>query len=229
MLKRAGHTTGHAAVMPLAPRTPLLLMTLLTLAATSGCDFAVDTPLGVEEVPIAVAPGEEVTGRVVYPDGDITVTIGPAQRGLPQDERVEDTTPCEYDDELLACPTSELTEGVHAVQVTDAAQPGELVKTAYVAVSSRPGYDPAVTSAPEYPTDGEMFDARLTGWGADQQLRVRVLRRGKVLQRVRVTTDATGTAAVEIGRAGPAAYEVTVRDGLWGEGEAPAFSVWLPS
>ena len=61
MLKRAGHTTGHAAVMPLAPRTPLLLMTLLTLAATSGCDFAVDTPLGVEEVPIAVAPGEEVS------------------------------------------------------------------------------------------------------------------------------------------------------------------------
>ena len=113
--------------------------------------------------------------------------------------------------------------------VSDAAQPGELVQTAYVAVSARPGYDPAVTSAPEYPSDGEMFDARLTGWGADQQLRVRVLRRGKVLQRVRVTTDASGTAAVEIGKAGPAAYEVRVRDGLWGEGEAPAFSVWLPS
>lgn len=229
MLKRAGHTTGHAAVMPLAPRTPLLLMTLLTLAATSGCGFAVDTPLGVEDVPPAVAPGEDVTGRVVHPDGDITVTIGPAEKGLRQDERVEGAVPCEYHDERLTCLTTGLTEGVHAVQVSDAAQPGELVQTAYVAVSARPGYDPAVTSAPEYPTDGEMFDARLTGWGPDQELRVRVLRRGKVLQRVRVTTDAAGTAAIEIGRAGPAAYEVRVRDGLWGEGEAPAFSVWLPS
>lgn len=219
--------------MPLHLRAPLPALALplalgLPLLAT-GCGFAVDTPLGVEDVSSAVAPGEEVTGRVVYPDGDITVTIGPAQRGLAQDERVEDTTPCEYDDERLSCPTSGLAEGVHAVQVSDAAQPGEQVKTAFVAVSSRPGYDPAITSTPEYPTDGEMFDARLTGWGADQQLRVRVLRRGKVLQRVRVTTDASGTAAVEIGKAGPAAYEVRVRDGLWGEGEAPAFSAWLPS
>ncbi len=229
MLRRPRRATGHAAVMPLAPRTPLLLTTLLALAPATGCGFAVDTPLGVEDVPAAVAPGEPVTGRVIYPDGDITVTIGPAQRGLAQDARVEGAVPCEYADERLSCPTDGLTEGVHAVQVTDAAQPGELVQTAYVAVSSRPGYDPEVTSAPVHPAAREVFDARLTGWGAGQELRLRVLHRGRVVQRLRVTTDGSGTAAVEVGRAGPAAYEVRGRDGIWGEGEAPAYSVWLPS
>lgn len=211
------------------PRTRLLLPSVPLLLLVTGCGFAVDTPLGTADLPVAVAPGEEVTGRVVHPDGDITVTIGPAQRGLRQDERVEAALPCAYDDEQLTCTTDTLAEGVHAVQVSDAAQPGELVQTAYVAVSSRPDYEPAVDSTPANPADGEMFDARLTGWGAEQELRVRVLLRGEVVQRRRLTTDAAGTAAVEVGRAGREAYEVRVRDGLWGAGGAPAFSVWLPA
>ena len=186
------------------PRTRLLLPSVPLLLLVTGCGFAVDTPLGTADLPVAVAPGEEVTGRVVHPDGDITVTIGPAQRGLRQDERVEAALPCAYDDEQLTCTTDTLAEGVHAVQVSDAAQPGELVQTAYVVVGD-------------------------AGWGAEQELRVRVLLRGEVVQRRRLTTDAAGTAAVEVGRAGREAYEVRVRDGLWGAGGAPAFSVWLPA
>ena len=195
------------------PRTRLLLPSVPLLLLVTGCGFAVDTPLGTADLPVAVAP----------------VTIGPAQRGLRQDERVEAALPCAYDDEQLTCTTDTLAEGVHAVQVSDAAQPGELVQTAYVVVSSRPDYEPAVDSTPANPADGEMFDARLTGWGAEQELRVRVLLRGEVVQRRRLTTDAAGTAAVEVGRAGREAYEVRVRDGLWGAGGAPAFSVWLPA
>src|SRR4051812_15736811 len=43
----------------------------------SGCNVATDTPLGVTSTTRAVAPGDPVTGKVIYPDGKITVTIAP--------------------------------------------------------------------------------------------------------------------------------------------------------
>jgi hypothetical protein len=48
----------------------------------SGCDFAIDTPLSVTSTTRAVAPGDPIAGKVIYPDGKITVTIAPfASRG----------------------------------------------------------------------------------------------------------------------------------------------------
>ncbi|MGB0189353.1 MAG: hypothetical protein ACPF9W_00085 [Nocardioides sp.] len=39
----------------------------------------------------------------------------------------------------------------------------------------------------------------------------------------------TGRVGGRDRQAGQAAYEVRVRDGLWGEGEVPTFSAWLPA
>jgi hypothetical protein len=59
---------------------------------------------------------------------------------------------------------------------------------------------------------------------------IAIIRKGVIKTKmIRPTTDAAGTAAIEVGRAGREAYEVRVRDGLWGAGGAPAFSVWLPA
>src|SRR4051794_38298959 len=43
----------------------------------SGCDLATDTPLGVTSTTRAVAPGDPITGKVIYPDGKITVSVAP--------------------------------------------------------------------------------------------------------------------------------------------------------
>ena len=65
------------------PRTArTAAVTLLGVAGAlslSGCaGLATDTPLGVTSAHRAVLPGDTVTGVVIYPDGTITVTLGPA-------------------------------------------------------------------------------------------------------------------------------------------------------
>lgn len=212
------HAGGMRPLLPLV--APLLLLV--------GCGLAVDTPLGIAETPASVTPGEPVTGRVVNPDGDITVTIAAAGDVVDRYERPGSASACAYDDEQLACPTLGVPEGVHAIQVSDAAVPSELVRTAYVAVTDRPDYDPAVTTEPEAPPAGLPFLVVLTGWGPEQDLVVRVTQAGRPVERARLTTDGRGRAELEVPPADDAVHVVLVRDGLWGADGSPPFRAVAP-
>ena len=126
--------------------------------AVSGCDFATDTPLSVTSTTRAVAPGDPITGKVIYPDGKITVTIAPfASARNAKLHRTAGEKSCEYHrfSKKYSCPTTDLEQGLYIVQVTDAAQPGEGTAEAQVAVTDAVteagGYDPHIVISNHYP------------------------------------------------------------------------------
>jgi hypothetical protein len=138
----------------------------------SGCDFATDTPLSVTSTTRAVVLGDPITGKVIYPDGKITVTIAPfASPRNAERHRTAGEKACDYhrSSTTYSCRTTGLEQGLYIVQVTDAAQPGEGTAEAQVAVTD------AVTEAGSYDPHIVIGDAdgraragratlKLTGW-----------------------------------------------------------------
>ncbi len=149
----------------------------------SGCDFATDTPLSVTSTTRAVAPGDPITGKVIYPDGKITVTIAPF--ASPRNTKLHRTAgekACEYHrfSKKYSCPTTDLEQGLYLVQVTDAAQPGEGTAEAQVAVTDAVteagGYDPHIVISN---ADGEAkagpATLKLTGWRPGVAVQMRMI------------------------------------------------------
>lgn len=80
----------------------------------SGCSgFATDTPLGVTSRHRAYSPGTPVTGKVIYPDGAITVTVAPASSVPVDGHRTQGERSCRYrPGAAFSCETSGLPEGL---------------------------------------------------------------------------------------------------------------------
>lgn len=194
--------------------------------ALSACDFAVDTPLGVRAAQRAVAPGQPITGTVIYPDGKMTVTLAPAplaagsasEQVAPTDEhRTEGEQPCSYRSRkhTFRCSTTGLAEGRYVVQVTDSAQPGEGTAKDFVAVTSIADYDARVRLRDRDYTPDEDVSIPLTGWGAGRRIEVEVrTEEGRTITAERLTADASGRASIRLGRLPEGSYDLAVSDGL---------------
>ena len=190
----------------------------------SGCDVATDTPLGVTSATRAVVPGHPITGKVVYPDGRITVTIAPftspvdATRHRTAGERA-----CSYhrSSATYACPTTGLSQGLYIVQVTDAAQPGEGTAEAQVAVTDAVtgpgGYDPRIVIGN---ADGRVkagpATLSLTGWRPGVAVRMRMVdENGTTVFTGAAVPDVHGAATVRTPSLEVGHYDLSATDGLW--------------
>ena len=190
----------------------------------SGCDLATDTPLGVTSATRAVAPGDPITGKVIYPDGRITVTIAPF--ASPRNAKLHRTAgeqACEYHrfSTKYSCPTTDLDEGLYLVQVTDAAQPGEGTAEAQVAVTG------AVTEASGYSPDVVITNAdgeaeagpatlKLTGWRPGVAVRMTMIdENNQTVFTGTAVPDAHGAATVRTPTLGVGHYNLSATDGLW--------------
>lgn len=188
--------------------------------AVSGCDFATDTPLSVTSATRAVAPGDPITGKVIYPDGRITVTIAPfASPRNAQLHRTAGERACEYHrfSKTYSCPTTDLAEGLYLVQVTDAGQPGEGTAEAQVAVTEAGGYDPHVVISN---VDGEAevgpATLELTGWRPGVVVRMRMVdENDEVVFAGTAVPDEDGAASVRTPSLGVGHYNLSATDGLW--------------
>jgi hypothetical protein len=218
--------TGTVDVMTAyLPRT--VILTGAVAAATialAGCDFATDTPLSVTSTTRAVAPGDPITGKVVYPDGKITVTVAPFSS--PRNSklhRTADEKACTYhrSAKSYSCPTTDLAQGLYIVQVTDAAQPGEGTAEAQVAVtdavSQAGGYDPHIVLSN---ADGEAkagpATLKLTGWRPGVAVRMRMVdENDKTVFTGTAVPDEHGAATVRTRFLDVGHYDLSATDGLW--------------
>jgi len=190
----------------------------------SGCDFAIDTPLSVTSATRAVAPGEPIVGKVIYPDGKITVTIAPF--ASPRNAKLHRTAgekACEYHrfSKKYSCPTTDLEQGLYIVQVTDAGQPGEGTAEAQVAVTD------AVTEAGGYNPDIVLSNAdgeakagpatlKLTGWRPGVTVRMRMIdENNKTVFTGAAVPDEHGAASVRTPFLEVGHYNLSATDGLW--------------
>lgn len=196
----------------------LVLLAAVTVAMT-GCEFATDTPLGVTADRRAVAPGQQITGEVIYPDGTMTVTIAPAASPVTDGHRSRSERACSYQrfKHRFSCGTDALGTGLYVVQVTDAAQPGEGTARAQVAVTATPGYSPQVSVADG---TGEAkagpVSLTLTGWKPSRAVRVRLVDEdGTTVYAGRALPDARGRAQLRTTALLAGHHEIVATDGLW--------------
>jgi hypothetical protein len=235
-LPRPGPVTGPDAPS-LAPRRTNTLLTgrwfrVFSLAVAvagltitvSGCDFATDTPLSVTSTTRAVAPGDPITGKVIYPDGRITVTLAPfASPRNTKLHRTAEENACEYhrSSKKYSCPTTDLEQGLYIVQVTDAAQPGEGTAEAQVAitdaVTEAAGYDPQIVISN---ADGEAkagpATLKLTGWRPGVAVQMRMIdENNKTVFTGEAVPDKHGAATVRTPFLEVGHYNLSATDGLW--------------
>lgn len=235
-LPRTGPATGPDA----ASRAPRRRTTLLTsrwscaviiagaVAAgtitVSGCDFATDTPLSVTSTTRAVALGDPITGKVIYPDGKITVTIAPfASPRNTELHRTAGEKTCDYHrfSKKYSCPTADLEQGLYIVEVTDAAQPGEGTAEAQVAVTDAVteagGYNPHIVISN---ADGEAkagpATLKLTGWRPGVAVQMRMIdENNRTVFTGAAVPDKHGAATVRTPFLKVGHYNVSATDGLW--------------
>jgi hypothetical protein len=163
VLRRTALLVGRAAALALVGATAL-----------TGCgDWTIaDTALEVTAAEIGFRPGAPVVGRVLHPEGAITVTLAPApidprrplRRGYSkQESTARDVVRCEYvaTTRRYSCPTEGLAQGRYVVQVTDAGMPSEGTVSTAVALHEAPGYNPAAGLVP-YEVPGEEGGRRET-------------------------------------------------------------------
>ncbi len=193
-------------------------MTALALAL-SGCEFATDTPLGVTSDQRAVAPAGPVEGRIINPDGKMTVTIAPSALPTENGHRSLDERPCDYrsSSRRFSCPTEASWQGLYVVQVTDAAQPGEGTALAQVALTDVPGYDPQIKIGDG---TGEAEPGpvllRLSGWQPGRAVTVRLLDEDlRPLLDKQVRPDAQGDAELRTPALSRGFHDLEATDGLW--------------
>lgn len=235
-LPRTGPATGPDAASP-APRLRTTLLTsrwsrAVVLAGAvaagtftvSGCDFATDTPLSVTSTTRAVAPGDPIAGKVIYPDGKITVTIAPF--ASPRNAKLHRTAgekACEYHrfSKKYSCPTTDLEQGLYIVQVTDAAQPGEGTAEAQVAVTDAVteagGYNPHIVISN---VDGEAkagpATLKLTGWRPGVAVQMWMIdENDKKVFTGTAVPDKDGAATVRTPFLEVGHYNLSATDGLW--------------
>ena len=190
----------------------------------SGCDFATDTPLSVTSTTRAVAPGDPITGKVIYPDGKITVTIAPfaSPRNAKQHRTVGEEA-CEYHrfSKKYTCPTADLEQGLYLVQVTDAGQPGEGTAQAQVAVTDAVnetgGYNPHIVITN---VDGEAkagpATLKLTGWRPGVPVPMQMIdENNKTVFTGTAVPDMHGAATVRTPFLKVGHYNLSATDGLW--------------
>jgi hypothetical protein len=216
-------TGSHAQTRTARPFVRLALLAAVPLAL-AGYEFATDTPLGVTADHRAVAPGVQITGKVIYPDGKMTVTIAPAASPATDGHRTRGEEACDYRhvQHRFSCETDALPVGLYVVQVTDAAQPGEGTALAQVAVTDTPGYDPQITVADG---TGEAKAGRvtlvLTGWKPGSPVLVRlVYQNGKTVFTGRALPDAQGQARLRTPALLAGHDDIVATDGLWKIGGA---------
>jgi len=190
----------------------------------SGCDFPIDTPLSLTSATRAVAPGDPITGKVIYPDGHITVTIAPfASPRNTELHRTAGEKGCEYHrlSKKYSCPTTDLEQGLYIVQVTDAAQPGEGTAEAQVAVTDAVneagGYNPQIVISN---ADGEAeagpATLTLTGWRPAVAVRMRMIdENNKTVFTGTAVPDTRGAATVRTPFLKVGHYNLSATDGLW--------------
>lgn len=235
-LPRTGPATRPATGPDAASPAPRLRTTLLTsrwsravvlagaVAAgtftVSGCDFATDTPLSVTSTTRAVAPGDPIAGKVIYPDGKITVTIAPfASPRNAKLHRTEGEKACEYHrfSKKYSCPTTGLAQGLYVVQVTDAGQPGEGTAQAQVAITDFAGYNPQITAGDgsEEAKAGPVT-LKLTGWKPGVAVRMRMIdENDKTVFTGTAVPDAHGAATVTTPPLRVGHHNLDATDGLW--------------
>ncbi|CAN5676863.1 hypothetical protein BH11ACT8_BH11ACT8_13850 [soil metagenome] len=198
----------------------LAVLVLGTTGLLSGCDLEVgDTPLGASADQRGTALGDAVTGSVENPDGEITVTLAPAAKRLPEggaNSTGSDVTACDYADTTFSCPTAGLTAGLYRVEVTDAKFASEGTKLITVALSADGSYAPRV----QYLTDDPGSTPRraaleLVGWRAGSTVKVFLQGSSGRHDRVgTVTIGADGTGQLIVQRK-PSPATVLATDGLW--------------
>ncbi len=233
---RTGSATGPDAVSRAPRGRPTLLTSRWSRAVilagavvagtitVSGCDFATDTPLSVTSATRAVAPGDPITGKVIYPDGKITVTIAPF--ASPRNTKLHRTaaeTACEYDQfsKKYSCPTTDLEQGLYIVQVTDAAQPGEGTAEAQVAltdaVTEAGGYNPhIVISNAEGEAKAGPATLKLTGWRPGVAVQMTMIdENDKTVFTGAAVPDGDGAATVQTPFLQIGHYNLSATDGLW--------------
>lgn len=212
------------------------IATLLTVSACSG--LGADTELGVRADTSFVPPGTSLTGEVIYPDGDITVTLtrnpaAPVRRGDPSREPRGEALPCDYDraSHTYECDTVGLAQSRYVIAVTDAAQPTEGTKSMFVAVTAIAGYDPTVGDFGKGPGDFVFFTSHrvtsipLTGWMPHGAVRVEVRKDGgPIITHQTLTLNANGNAVFRLpGDLSDDDLRIFATDGLW-EADYPLLS-----
>lgn len=178
----------------------------------AACNMAVHSPLDVRPATQFVQPGHAITGRVVNPDGKITVAL--------QNYVTHERSTCSYDSDKkkFSCPTSTDAEGLYVVGVTDVGQPKEGTKKARVAVTTLDGYAPKV-SVQEKAKAGKDVTVSLLMWGADRTVTVTVLdtKRETVFTGMTKTAN-DGGGQVNVKGLKPGGYSLEVADRLWNVG-----------
>ncbi|WP_139983840.1 hypothetical protein [Nocardioides litoris] len=187
------------------------------LVLVTGCSGLVDTPLGAAGDQRVVAPGEDITGEVVHPDGEIRVTLADGDAPLPPNgQNSRGARACAYDDGRFVCSTEGLDTGAYRVEVTDATWQSEGTHVVEVVLTDVPDYDPRVSLA-----DGGRA-LLLTGWepGRTVTLTVKDVESARaVAGPLGGTPDARGSLTVGLGDVLPAGtYRVDASDGLWSSG-----------
>lgn len=198
-----------------------LALVSLAAAALGGCaGFVTDTPLGVTTTAHVFAPGQPVTGDVIYPDGKMTVTISAHSTPHAEGKHSKGATQCTYRSwkKTFSCPTTDLPQGLYLVQVTDGDQPGEGTALSQVAIAAFKGYDPKIRLA-DTGTDakaGEPVRMLLTGWRPKAPVKVSlVYDGGAALDAATVIPGADGTFEWTTKALRAGYYTIEADDGLW--------------
>lgn len=179
-----------------------------------------DTPLGVTTTAHVFAPGQPVTGDVIYPDGKMTVTISAQSAPHVEGKHSKGAKRCAYRSwkKTFSCPTTDLPQGLYMVQVTDGAQPGEGTALAQVAIAPFEGYDPEIRRV-DKGTDakvGEPVRLLLTGWRPQVPVKVSlVYDGGAALDTATVIPGADGTFEWTTTALRSGYYTIDANDGLW--------------
>lgn len=181
----------------------------VTGSLVAACNLAVSTPLGVTAATQVVRPGGNVTGRVINPDGKITVAL--------QNLVTHEITTCIYAEgqRTFACPTSTDAEGLYVVGVIDASHPKDGTKKVRVAVTAIENYAPHV-SVQNNAKPGQAVAVALLMWGADRTVTVTVFDKSgaKVFTgQTRTQQDGSGTVTVAGLKSGT--YTLQAADRLW--------------
>jgi hypothetical protein len=210
------------AVAPLRRHRCLFVLGSFVAAGAlslSGCGFAVDTPLHVTRVPRAVTPGQDIFGKVGYPDGKITVSLVPEASPIHDGHRTRGETPCTYKrfGHTFKCATKDLPQGLYLVQVTDAGQPGEGTAQAQVAVTDVAGYNPhlVIGDGSETAKPGPT-KLRLKGWRPGASVKIKLVdENSKVVFTGSADPDTSGAAIVFTPPLKRGHYNLEATDGLW--------------
>lgn len=226
------------------PRLVVAALLATVLAGCTGMDWSLEE-LDVTADEIGFRPGEPVTGEVIAPEGEVTVTLAPA----PVDSRrpLRDSTTkgsedavvtCDYtpDTRRYSCRTDGLDRGRYAVQVTDAGVRSEGTRSIRIALHEAPGYNPTAGQVPfeaatEEGDQRETFEREatvfadagkptrvpLTGWAPGTTVLVSVRADGgKELHRTTVDIGADGTATLRLPAFRAARWSrIVLTDGVW--------------